>query len=566
MIHAAITLLRSLPPGRLAMLFALMLAAALSEGVGLLMLVPMLSLLSGGESVAAGLPGWAAGLVPAMADGPGIAGLLGIFVALVAARAVLTFRLGVLQMQIQHRLVDEWRMRILDGLLAAGWRRLAQMRQAANASVLITQVDNIGDGFGRLLLLVTSAVTLAVIWAAAIALSPLVALIAALGGLAVLALFARLRRHAHAMGTHVIDQYETLQGEAQETLGALRLIKTHGRENSVSGRFAQAVRRLRQAQIAFLSSSTGSRAALQSGGALVLALVVWTAWSRGLALAVLLPLVVLFARSVPLLNSLQAGLQQWAHVLPAIQRAETLLAQLADAREPEAEPSMVARPEREIALHNVSLVHADRGVPALDDVSLVLPVGTMTALVGPSGAGKTSVADLFGALFAPDSGTLSIDGGALTGGALTGWRRQVAYLHQEPVLFHMTIRDNLLWAVPEADDAALEAALRAASAEFVLSLPGGMDTMVGDAGRRLSGGERQRIALARALLSDPALLILDEATSALDTGNEAAIARAVAGMREGRTILVISHRGALTDMADRIVTLCEGRVESVSEC
>ena len=104
MIHAAITLLRSLPPGRLAMLFALMLAAALSEGVGLLMLVPMLSLLSGGESVAAGLPGWAAGLVLAMADGPGIAGLLGIFVALVAARAVLTFRLGVLQMQIQHRL------------------------------------------------------------------------------------------------------------------------------------------------------------------------------------------------------------------------------------------------------------------------------------------------------------------------------------------------------------------------------------------------------------------------------------------------------------------------------
>lgn len=566
MIRAAISLLRSLPPGRLALLFALMLAAALSEGVGLVMLVPMLSLLSGAGAMEAGLPGWAADLVRSLADGPGIAGLLAIFVVLVAARAFLAFRLGLLQMRIQHHLVDDWRMRILDGLLAAGWRRLAAMRQAANASLLLTQVDNIGDGFGRLLLLLTSAVTLAVIWAAAIALSPLVALCAALGGLAVLVLFARLRRQAHALGTEVIVHHETLQGEAQETLGALRLIKSHGREAATSIRFGQSVRGLRNAQIGFLASSTGSRAALQAGGAVVLALVVWIAWSRGLALAVLLPLVVLFARSVPLLNSLQAGLQQWAHVLPAIQRAESLLADLADAREPVPEPLAVARPLREIALNGVSLSHADRALPALTDVSLSLPVRTMTALIGPSGAGKTSMADLFGALVIPDCGDLALDGKALTGGALTGWRRQVAYLHQEPVLFHMTIRENLLWAAPEADEAALASALEDASAGFVFDLPDALDTMVGDAGRRLSGGERQRIALARALLADPALLILDEATSALDAANEAAIARAVEKLRRRCTILVIGHRGALTEMADRIVTLNSGRIESVSEC
>jgi len=148
---------------------------------------------------------------------------------------------------------------------------------------------------------------------------------------------------------------------------------------------------------------------------------------------------------------------------------------------------------------------------------------------------------------------------------LRTWRTAVAYVQQEPLLFHATIRDNLLWARPDASDTVLLQALADASAQFVQTLPEGLDTVVGDRGSRLSGGERQRISLARALLREPQLLILDEPTSALDGGNEAAIAAALQRLRGRLTVLLIAHRGALAEVADRTVTIAAGRIENVRE-
>ena len=161
---------------------------------------------------------------------------------------------------------------------------------------------------------------------------------------------------------------------------------------------------------------------------------------------------------------------------------------------------------------------------------------------------------------APDGGDLLLDGAVLDPARLRNWRDRVAYVQQEPVLFHASIRNNLLWAAPRADEAHMRAALRDASAEFVFALPDGLDTMVGDRGTRLSGGERQRIALARGLLREPALLILDEVTSALDAENEAAVTRAIAGLKGRLTILIIGHRGALAGLADHSVQLNGGRI------
>jgi ATP-binding cassette subfamily C protein len=140
------------------------------------------------------------------------------------------------------------------------------------------------------------------------------------------------------------------------------------------------------------------------------------------------------------------------------------------------------------------------------------------------------------------------------------WRRQVAYVQQEPVLLAASIRENLAWGAPEASEAAMHGALARASAQFVLELPEGLDTRVGDGGRVLSGGERQRLMLARALLRQPALLILDEAASALDAENEAAIAAAIAALRGKLTVLIIGHRGALAGIAERVIRLDNGRV------
>jgi ATP-binding cassette subfamily C protein len=204
-----------------------------------------------------------------------------------------------------------------------------------------------------------------------------------------------------------------------------------------------------------------------------------------------------------------------------------------------------------------------RDQPALTDVSVCFPVRTTTAIIGTSGAGKSTLADVLMGLLKPDSGGLRIDDGALTEAQRLHWRSAVAYVPQETFLFNDSIRNNLLWGDPQATDEALVAALRQAAAEFVLELPEGLDTVVGDAGLRLSGGERQRIALARALLKRPALILLDEATSALDLATEAQVRRALRQLHGNTTLVMIAHRLATLEHADQVVVLDSGRVVQV---
>jgi ATP-binding cassette subfamily C protein len=194
-------------------------------------------------------------------------------------------------------------------------------------------------------------------------------------------------------------------------------------------------------------------------------------------------------------------------------------------------------------------------------VTFDLPAGRTTALVGPSGAGKSTIADLVLGLLPPSAGRLIADGEELAGNRLNSWRRSVAYVPQDTFLLHETIGQNMRWAVPSATDAEIWDALETAAArEFVEALPAGLDTSVGDRGVRLSGGERQRLALARALLARPSLLVLDEATSALDAANEQQILEAVARLRGTLTVLLITHRLSAVRPADTIHVLASGRI------
>ncbi len=196
---------------------------------------------------------------------------------------------------------------------------------------------------------------------------------------------------------------------------------------------------------------------------------------------------------------------------------------------------------------------------------MVLPARTTLAVIGASGSGKSTLADIVMGLLVPDSGTLSVDGRAVCGAGRIGWRRAVAYVPQEVFLFHDSIRANLAWGLDDAgnsgaNEAAMADALRSAAADFVFALPHGLDTIVGDGGVRLSGGERQRIALARALLRRPSLLILDEATSALDIENELRIRDAIEQLHGRLTVIVIGHRLPTLDHADQVIRMSEGRI------
>ena len=202
---------------------------------------------------------------------------------------------------------------------------------------------------------------------------------------------------------------------------------------------------------------------------------------------------------------------------------------------------------------------ADRD--ALRGVDLNIAHGEFIAIVGPNGCGKTTLASLLVRLFDPTEGSVRIDGFDLEGVSLRSLRSQIGVVPQEPLLIRGSIRDNVTLGIDRVDEGALARAMELAHADrFVAALPQGIDTMLGEGGTGLSGGQRQRLAIARALVRDPSVLILDEATSQIDAESEAQISAAIDGFREGRTVIAIAHRLTTVRSADRIVVMDDGAV------
>jgi ATP-binding cassette subfamily B protein len=220
-----------------------------------------------------------------------------------------------------------------------------------------------------------------------------------------------------------------------------------------------------------------------------------------------------------------------------------------------------ARVRGDVAFHDVSFRYSDDGRAILDGIDLVVPAGTTTAIVGETGAGKTTVGYLVARLYDPTSGSVTIDGVDLRELTFPALTRAVGIVSQDTYLFHASVRENLRFARPDATDEELEEAARAAQIHgLISSLPEGYDTVVGERGHRFSGGEQQRLAIARTILRNPPVLVLDEATSALDSETEHLVQRALDGLSEGRTTIAIAHRLSTVRDADQIVVLDRGRI------
>ncbi|CAB4757060.1 MAG: ATP-binding cassette domain-containing protein [Actinobacteria bacterium] len=344
----------------------------------------------------------------------------------------------------------------------------------------------------------------------------------------------------------------------QEGITTVRVIQAYAQEEETIEKFTKSNRELFQSHERSVRISTWYFALIEFGGVFASALMIgiggWLV-HRG---DVTLGTVVAFTL---LLSSLFDPVQQLSQLYNTVQSAGAALNklfQILDAKpEVDEHPAAVALPEAgELRVDGVTFSYAGATNPALNNVSIAVGVGEKLALVGPTGAGKSTLAKLMARLYDPQSGVVSYGGVNLTMATMDSLRKRIVVVPQEGFLFNGTIRDNLRIARSDATDVQIDAAVAAIGAtEHFATLPDGLDTEVRERGSRLSAGERQLVALARAALVDPRVLVLDEATSNLDPGTEAEVEQALERLMSGRTVIVVAHRLSTVQRADHIAVI-----------
>ncbi|MFA7487435.1 MAG: lipid A export permease/ATP-binding protein MsbA [Lysobacteraceae bacterium] len=352
-------------------------------------------------------------------------------------------------------------------------------------------------------------------------------------------------------------------GMVEEAVEGHREVRIYGGQSREAERFAKAAQRNLSLNLKVASTNALSSATIQLVAASALAAIVWRATRPDLlesltagAFMSLITAMLVMLPSIKRLTTVQAVVQR------GVAAADELFEVIDAPEEPDHGSRPLQQARGEIELRDVSLRYPGRAEAALDTVSLHCPPGSVTALVGPSGSGKSSLASLLPRFYEPDAGSILLDGHPLADYRLADLRAQIALVSQRVVLFNGSIADNIAYGGLEgATRAQIEAAAEAANAmEFIRELPDGLDSPVGEHGALLSGGQRQRIAIARALLKNAPILVLDEATSALDTRSERLIQDALSRLMANRTTLVIAHRLSTIEHADQIAVMDHGRV------
>lgn len=347
-----------------------------------------------------------------------------------------------------------------------------------------------------------------------------------------------------------------------ESFAQARTVRVYRLEERERARAALSFDHLYQAMLRITRGRARVDPLLEAlGGAAVAAVLGFAGWRAAMGGATLgdfsgfVAALLLASRPLRALGALNAALQEGLAGLVRVFAVVDDPPAVTDS--PQARP--LPQGKGHLVFEGVSFVYAD-GRVGLNDLSFDAQPGCTVALVGPSGAGKSTALSLVPRLHDVTSGRILLDGMDLRDAQLESLRASMAYVSQDPLLFDLSVRENILIGRPDASQAEVEQAARAAAAErFILALPDGYNTVVGPGGQRLSGGQRQRVALARALLRNPRLLLLDEATSALDSENEAQVQDALATLRRGRTTLVVAHRLSTVRSADMVVVMKDGR-------
>ncbi len=447
----------------------------------------------------------------------------------------------------------------LQVFFQARWEFFSSSDQGSLLNTMNKELVAIGDTLGHLATLLAQVIQLCIYLAVPLWLNAPMTLVTLGLAVALGAPFLLLQRVSYRLGKRNTETANVLMGVLTEVMGAARLILGFGRQSHARERYLNAFDSHVKVTLRSQTLGTAMGSFFRPLSMLAVVLAMGYALQRDARVSELAAVMWSLLASLPILAALLQGNISIRTFLPSYEQLMSLRGKAEALQEKEGE-RIFTRLVSGIELRRVDFTYPGRD-QTLSQVDMFIAKGRVTALVGESGSGKSTITDLVLGLQIPDRGQVLIDGVPFGEWKQNSFRERIGYVPQEPLLFHASIRENLLWASAGASEDDLWEALQLANADdFVRELPQGIDTIVGDRGIRLSGGQRQRIALARALLRKPELLILDEATSSLDSESERLIRQSMEQVARETTVLVVAHRLSTIAKADQVYVLKQGRI------
>ena len=550
-------------PGRTASALGALFVASLFEGLGITMFLSMLTAVSGQPGASSGPQQIAMSALERIGVDPTPGSLLLTASILIALRGCMTLLANRQVGYTVAHIATDLRITLIRATIRARWKHYLDQSVGGLSNAIATEAQRASETFQLGAEMAAMFLTSLVYLAVAFSIAPEAGIGAAVaGGVLVLALRVLIRKSRRA-GERQTKLQKSLLTMVNAQFSAAKALKAMAREDHVDALLTDETQLLQRA----LRKQVISKGALTALQEPIMVIMAFTGFYIGttvldIPLEQLMVMLFLLVRVVNYLGKGQKAYQQLAIHESAYWSAMSAIDAAHEAHEPVG-GDLPAHFERQIQLEDVHYSHDGRQ-KILDGVSATLPARGLTLIVGPSGSGKTTLLDLVVGLRDPDAGRVLIDGVPLPQLQLRDWRRQIGYVPQESVMVDESVAHNVTLGEKISEERIRQALRDADALQFVEAMPEGLATRVGPGGSRLSGGQRQRLAIARALIHDPKLLILDEATSNLDPEAQDAIVETVARLKTHMAVLAVAHTQKLVHAADQVWRLAEGRLVPLS--
>lgn len=551
-------LLRGHQPRKLVLIFMLTLFNGISAGFSIVLLIPLLQLLNvgAGEQVS-GL----ALFIQKVAERTGITLTLGtiltVYVALLTLMALVQYGKVLLDAGYQQTFIYNLRRRLFRKIILADWTVLNHKSRTNHLQVLTKEVPNLASYYYFFLRMISSLLmTLAYAAWAFLVSARFTLLIMVVGGV----LFLVLRRYlskAFQLGEGYVSAYTRLLKYIDDFWQTVKIAKVHGSEGFYYRKFDEASTSLQDLEYRMQRNYSLPQLIYRIAGIMVLVLVIYLGYRVDqVPLASFFILILLFSRIFPQFTAINTDINMIITNLPSVRMVMELDEEFSDTVFSESPETEGLPLERELELRDLTFAYPD-GEVLFDRFSAVIPARQMTAIVGESGRGKTTLIDLIAGLQRPQSGSLLVDGRETSGALMPAWRRSIGYLPQDSFFIDGSLRENLVWdsRVPVGEAEILKVLGQVNALHLVSRFREGLDAQIVNYGFTFSGGERQRLALARVLLRHPQLLLLDEATSSLDSENEQQILEVLKTLSRQVTVVMVTHRESVVESCDAVIKL-----------